>query len=122
MDKKVVTVDEMNKAVSAGIAAADKRNREAAEAREFVRPYVGDLPMAMDSAEKVLRSAANILNIENAETIHASALKTIIKACARPAGARGSDGSDDMANDSASSGGASFEDFFPDAGRIKAVV
>lgn len=117
--KGMVTQDAMNAAIQAAVATANANSMKASEAREFVRPYVGDLPMALDSAEKIERAAAKALNIEGADTIHASALRTLIKTCARPAGARESDFN--MALDTAASGADSFAAMFPDAARIKAV-
>jgi hypothetical protein len=121
--KGMVTVDEMNKAIDAVAKKMSATAIETAEAREFVRPYVGELPMALDSAEKVHRAAAKALNIEDADTIHASALKTIIKTCARPAGAQvlgafdGNPSEHQIAADAA--GVKSFNDRFPSAARIQ---
>jgi uncharacterized protein len=108
------------KAIEAAVTKERQNARETAEAREFVRPYVGELPMALDSAEKVLRSAAQALNIEDADGIHHSALKTIIKMQPKP-GTQGSSGDyvAHLATDSAASKG--FAERFPDASRIGAV-
>lgn len=124
MDKKFVTVDQMNTAIAATAKKITANARAAMEAREFVRPYVGDLPMALDSAEAVYRSAAKALNIEDAETIHASALKTIIKTCARPAGAEvlGMDGgtrANELQIAADAAGVKPFAERFPEAARIK---
>ena len=83
MDKKVITEDEMNKAIAAAVATERKIGLAAAEAREFVRPYVGEVSMALDSAEKIHRAAAVAMSIEDAETIPAAALKTVIKLAGR---------------------------------------
>lgn len=80
MDRKgLVTVDEMNKAVAAGVETVKKGLVATQEAREFVRPYVGQLAMALDTAEKIYRKAAEMMHIEDAKSIHPSALKTVIK-------------------------------------------
>ncbi len=118
--KGMVTVDEMNTALSALTANLTKQHAETAEARTFVRPYVGEVSMALDSADKVLRAAATAMEIEDADKIHASALKTVIKECgrARTAAAQGAD----MANDSVTSATAkSFNERFPGADRIGTV-
>ena len=121
MDRKnVVTVDEMNKAITSAVTQANRNAREAQEAREFVRPYVGELSMALDSAEKIYRSAAVVLKIEDADTVHPSALKTIIKTCARPASAQ-QNGFEPaaLAYDAAGDGSSdSFTKMFPGAARI----
>ena len=121
MDRKVITQDELSKAVQAAVMSERKHNTATAEAREFVRPYVGELPLALDSAEKVYRAAAGALEIEDAATVHPSALKVLIKTIGRPAGSRNSDdtgGSFLGAMDRAAEGTQSFEDMFPGAGRI----
>jgi hypothetical protein len=90
-----VTKGAMDEAISAAVNAAvmteRKHSRDASRAREFVRPYVGELPMGLDSAEEILRSAALALNIDGAARVHPSALKTLIKVCGRPAGAQASE-------------------------------
>lgn len=118
MDKKaVITQDHLDKAVAAAVSTATKRMGKANEAREFVRPYVGDLPMALDSAEAVYRAAAVAMEIEDAETIHASALPTLIKQLGRKAGAQNLNHGSDLAADSASVADA--YDYFPEARRIQ---
>lgn len=122
--KKVVTADQMEAAIKSAVATERKAGLATSEARDFVRGYVGDLPIALDSAEKVLRSAAKILEIEDAETVHPSALKTLIKTCGRPAGARGGEAFDGAMDSRNGDGGDAnaLETMFPEAGRIKAVA
>ena len=98
--------------MAAALKANDKLHQDRAEAREFVRPYVGELPMALDSAEKIYRSAAEIMGIDDAKGIHASALKTVIKTVGDAS--RGSqDRMDDFAHDSrGGDGGKSFAERF----------
>jgi hypothetical protein len=81
MDTKIkpITQDQVNKAVEVGVAAERKRNQATMAAREFVKPFIGDVSMALDSEETILRAAAKALNIEDADTIHVSALKPLIK-------------------------------------------
>jgi len=118
--KKFVTVDQMAKGIASAVTAVRQNATETAEAREFVRPYVGDLPMALDSAEKVLRAAAVIRKIDDADTIHPSALKTIIKMMPK-AGAQSNyqNGNGGHAFDeSLDSGDGAFFKEFPGAARI----
>lgn len=87
MDKDKVTKPAMDAAIAAASAATEARVKAEVRATERgirialdeVRPYVGELSMAFDSADDVYRQTATMLNIENAKTIHASALPTIIK-------------------------------------------
>ena len=81
--KKPMTQDEVNKAIAAAVATERKNGQAAAEAREFVRPYVGDVSMALDSADKIYRAAAVAMEIEDAATVHPSALRTLIKQVGR---------------------------------------
>jgi len=122
MDKKVITQDEVNRA----IAAERARSREAVEARAFVRPYVGDVSLALDSAEDIYRATAKALRIEDAETVHASALKSLIKVTGEARKkAMASDSSSffsagpNLAQDAAASD--TFTKMFPGASRIGAV-
>jgi Uncharacterized protein conserved in bacteria (DUF2213) len=120
MDKRGITQDELNKAISSAVGTAQKQAHAAAEAREFVAPYVGKVPLALDSAEKILRSAAKAMEIEDADTVHPSALKQLIKMA----------GQSKIAMDQVSTNNnmvfdhftgddsGTFEDMFPGASRI----
>ena len=116
--KNFVTVDQMQKGIAAATAAVQRNATETAEAREFVRPYVGDLPMALDSAEKVLRAAAVIRKIEDADTIHPSALKTIIKMMPRAGAQPNYQNGGHAFDESLDSGDGAFFKEFPGAARI----
>ena len=111
--KQPITQDTLDKAIHAAVAT----ERKNAEARAFVRPYVGEMPMALDSAEKVHRAAAVAMGIDDADKIHASALPTLIKTCGRKSSAS-QDGGDEpvIAQDSAAA--KSFNERFPGADRI----
>jgi hypothetical protein len=115
---KTVTEDAMNKAIAAAVKTANKHAADAAEARAFVEPFVGKLPLSLDSAEKILRAAAENMGIEDAADVHPSALRTLIKTSARVASLE-TEGNGSMANDSATSIGDAF-DLFPEAQRIRA--
>ena len=121
MDKRGITQDDMNKAISSAVATAQKQARATAEAREFVAPYVGKLPLALDSAEKILRSAAKAMDIEDADTVHHSALKQLIKMAgqSRIVMDQAANHGGDLAFDSFSgTDSGSFDEMFPDANRI----
>ncbi|AWB21230.1 DUF2213 domain-containing protein [Methylobacterium currus] len=78
-------------AMDAAIAEATERVRtETAtrlaaidDARRFVRPWVGELPMAFDSAEAVERQALTVLGKAHAGK-HPDSLRDIIEACPKP--------------------------------------
>ena len=79
----MVTKPAMDAALAATARATEQRvlkaQRELREAERAVRPYVGELSMACDSDEQVLRAALKILKVEGADTIHASALLPVLK-------------------------------------------
>lgn len=82
VDKKA-----MDSAIAAAVSAAvDRAKREAREeaaqvraAEEAVRPYIGKLAMAHDSADAVYRTALTSLGV-NIDGVHPSALPAILKA------------------------------------------
>lgn len=119
--KDMVTKPAMDAAITAAVQTATKTARETERgiraAIAEVRPFVGELAatLALDSADDVYRTAAKMLNIEGADTIHASALPTIIK-MSRPAGAHPVQTNQTLAMDAATV--KSFGDRFPDAARI----
>lgn len=53
------------------------------EAREFVKPWAGDLPMALDSAEAVLRAALDIVKVPH-KGLHVDSLRPILQAQPKP--------------------------------------
>jgi len=117
MDGKMITEDDMNRAITAAVNQVRKGATECAETRAFLRPYCGELPMALDSKEKLLRAGAASLGIEDAENIHASALPTLIKM--QPvAGARQAPVYDGQITGDDFSGLDDFSKRFPGAARI----
>lgn len=115
--KGMVTSDQMNQAITAAVKKTQQTATEAAEARAFVEVFVGKLPMALDTAEKIHRAAAVSMEIEGAETIHASALPTLIKTLGTAKRtAEDTDSNSRMALDSVSAADA--YDYFPEAQRI----
>ena len=117
MKGNFITQDQVNAAIQAAVTTERKNSQKSMEAREFVRPWVGDLPMALDSAEKVYRAAATALSIEGADDIHASALPTLIKMQPRPGSqSQMAHDSREVTIDSASAKG--FNERFPGAARI----
>ena len=121
-DAKMVTKDEMNTAIKAAVQLERANARAVAEAIEFVQPYVGKMEIAFDSEEGVLRQAATMLKVENADKINTEGLRTIIgmqpKAGARPPVIHGGNGNGPALGLDAASVD-SFAKMFPGADRIK---
>jgi hypothetical protein len=89
--------DAINRAISAGVKHAnDEADKKIAAYREqakatraaerFVRPWVGDLAMAHDSAEEVYKTALTSLGVD-VKDVHPSAFKTILERIPTPGGA-----------------------------------
>ena len=124
--KRPITGDDMNKAIASAVAGERKAALAATEARAFVQPFVGHLPIALDSAEKILRAAAKTMRIEDADTVHHSALKTLISLAGKSAAIANDHQSvgihPEMAMDGAEDfDSSSFDRMFPDAGRIRPI-
>jgi len=93
-----------------------KQTRDAAEAREFASQWVGKLPIALDSAEEIYRTALDGLGVKNHKDIHPSALKAVLEAQPKP-GAR----SVVIANDAATGNSEGFSSRFANADRITVI-
>jgi hypothetical protein len=82
-DDEKVDKKAMDAAIQAAVKNADKlavdRMNAIFEARETVKPYVGQLAIAMDSAEAVYKAALDMLNV-NTKDVHPSAYKAILLA------------------------------------------
>lgn len=110
MDAKAVKA-----AINAAVSGERKNQRELRAAYDFVRPWVGNLAIACDSAEGVHRAAAEMLGIKGAKTIHRDALEPLIEAQPKP-GARKAT-REPLAHDAASAKG--FAGRYPDAAKIR---
>jgi hypothetical protein len=85
-EKDMVTKPAMDAAIAAATKAAIKTaqdamikmHQEIREAEKAVRPYVGELAIAHDSAEAVYRTALKALKVNVAEDVHPSALAAIL--------------------------------------------
>lgn len=108
----------MDTAIETAVSAAVKKVKDDAramrEAEKIVRPYVGDLAIACDSAEDVYKIALETLGVET-KGVHPSAYRAILKAQTLPGSAR----NPSHAMDSASVKG--FSERFPEANRIKSL-
>lgn len=100
----------MDAAISAGVSAAVTRMNAVRDAERKVRPYVGEIVIAMDSADEVFKFALDQLGIKTAG-VHPSAFEAILT-MQPPPGARRE--TPRMALDAYTSAA----DLFPDAARI----
>lgn len=80
--KDMVTKKAMDAAIAKSVRLAQdemrQSQREIHEAEEIVRPYVGKLAMAHDSAAEVYRTALSSMNVD-LDGVHPSAFKAILK-------------------------------------------
>ena len=104
-------------AVDAASKAAEEktiaRMRGVQAAEEAVKPFVGKLTLAADSAEGVYKAALEVMGVKT-EGIHASAYKAILEAQPKPGAAKPR-----IASDSARPQG--FADRFPSAAALRKV-
>lgn len=77
--KEPPAMDAVNKLIAAAVEKNKADAREAAEAREVVRPYVGSVAVALDSGEAIYRAALGMLGVKH-EGVHASALRHVLEA------------------------------------------
>lgn len=80
--EKSVTQDELSKAVKDAVKvatdSATKTQKAIREAENFVRPWVGNIAMAHDSAEAVFRTALGALGVKDVGKLHPEALKHVL--------------------------------------------
>lgn len=114
-DAEMVTKSAMDQAIStatkAATEAAIRTQKEIRNAEKAVRPYVGDLSLAFDSADDVYRHALKTLGVK-VDGVHASAFPALLAAQPEPGKRR----VERIAQDGAASKG--FSDRWPDAQRI----
>lgn len=119
--KDMVSKPAMDAAISTAVTAAvtqERANSRALHAAlQKVRPIVGDLTMAFDTAADVFRHVLKARGVENVDKLHESALEPIIDMQPK-AGARAVETNSVLGMDSATI--ESFEKRFPGAARIGA--
>lgn len=85
---RMISQTAMDAAITSAAKLAEKnittRMKEAREAERFVRPWVGELAVAYDTGEEILRASAVSLGVPDAATIHVSALKAMIGMMPKP--------------------------------------
>jgi hypothetical protein len=77
--KKFLTQDQADQAIATAIKANNERHTGIAKAREDVRPYVGDLTMAFDTADGVYRQACKMRGIADVDDLPGKACLLILK-------------------------------------------
>src|SRR5579875_1259378 len=103
-----VTKDEMNRAVKEAVEAERRRSREAIQAREAVKPIVGSVSLAMDSAEDIYRFALKHAGVKT-EGVHPSAYPALIEMAVN---ARRSSAASSHAMDAQPSGAVNLDELF----------
>jgi len=106
---------ETKKAMDEAMAGERQRQRDVREAERFVRPWVGDLAIAYDSAEEVFQAALEARG-KTTKGIHPSAYRSILEMLPKP-GAEHRPANNRPAMDSA--GTKSFGEMFPGAMDIR---
>ncbi len=99
--------------VSSAVANERKHQADIREAERFVRPWVGDLAVAFDSAGDVYKAAIEAQG-RSVKDVHPSAYRTILEMIPKPGQQRHQ--SPRLAMDSAKAN--SFAERFPETGRI----
>jgi hypothetical protein len=105
----------MDSAINTAVNSERERARAVREAENYVRPTVGDIGIACDSAEDVYRAALDSMDV-NHKGKHADALRDIFDAHVAARGNRTRRYAEDSAADKGSASG--FASRFPEAGRI----
>ena len=117
--ESVVTKPAMDAAIAAAVKDAERkaieRARAVREAEKAVRPYVGDIAIACDSAEDVYRTALKSMGID-VKDVHPSALRHVLDAQPRP-DARRKDNRPAM--DAAKA--KTFKESFPNVARVEVI-
>jgi hypothetical protein len=111
-DKDMPNKAAMDAAIAAGVADTVARMNAIHEAERVVRPWIGELAMAQDSAEAVYRLALDSIGVK-VDGVHPSALRAILEAQPRPDAAKPKR----MAQDA--KGAADFAERFPAHNRLK---
>ena len=114
-DKKAMDSAQVEATVFAAVKA--ERGRQAAiyEARNFVKPWVGELPMAFDSSDDVYAMALKARGVKLDKNVHPSAFKAILTAQPK----LGASQRTTMAHDAVSKDAKPFAQRFPGADKIR---
>lgn len=111
----MMTKKDADKAMDEAIKGERTRQRDIREAEVFVRPWVGDLNLAFDSADDVYKKALELRGKKDLKSVHPSAFRSILELLPKPGTEHR--GSPRLAADAAAVKG--FSDRYPEATRIK---
>lgn len=100
-----------DEAIKSALAGERQRQADIREAERVVRPYIGEVVLAQDSADAVYRLALDSLGVDH-KGVHPTALKAVLLAQQKPSAA-----SPRLAHDAKAAKG--FLDAFPAAQRIR---
>ena len=106
----------MKKAMDEAIAGERARQRDVRDAERFVRPWIGDLKVAFDSAEDVYKAALEARG-KATKGIHPSAYRAILEMLPKPGNDRATAHNNRVAMDAAQT--KSFAEMYPGAMNIK---
>jgi uncharacterized protein len=82
-DEEMVDKKAMDSAIETRVAAERQRQRDVRDAERFVRPWVGDLTIAYDSAEDVYKAAIESTG-KSVKDVHPSAYRSILEFIPKP--------------------------------------
>jgi len=105
------------KAMDEKIASERQRQRDVREAERFVRPWIGDLAIAYDSADDVYKAAIEARG-KSTKDIHPSAFRAILEMLPKP-GTEHRPAGNRIGMDAASQNAKSFAEMFPGAMDIR---
>lgn len=113
VDKKAMDAALKN-AIKVATDAATQTQKDIRDAEKKVRPYVGEIAIAQDSAEGVYRTALGMLGVKGIDKVHASALPFLLDA--QPVPGSKKETASPLAMDASTID--SFNKMFPGAARI----
>jgi len=105
----------MDAAISSAVSSSEKKHRAIRDAERFVRPWVGELSLAFDSADEVFAQALKMRG-EKIEGVHPSAYKLLLERLPK-AGQQRPGPTPALAHDSSAT--KSFGEMFPGADKIR---
>lgn len=113
-----ITKKAMDAALAAQRETIKAEQKAIRDAENFVRPWVGNLAIACDSAEAVLRAAAGALKVKGADTMHPDALRTVIEMQPKPGERKARVAQDEADRAASTTAAADYGKLFPGAARI----
>lgn len=113
----MVSKKAMDEAIASDRQQERQRQRDVRDAERFVRPWIGDLAVAYDSAEEVYKAALEARG-KSAKGIHPSAYRTILEMLPKP-GTENRPARDRLGMDAVNQNAKSFDEMYPGAMSIR---